>query len=112
MELGEAILAIGAADRAPSVELFSVQPLCFPRPLLDLRFAVAGEVPQGADRLRRGAGRAHSPMLDELAKPYGVRHVGLAAGDVPQVARIEQPALEVVLEPGVRCSTRSSRAAR
>jgi len=37
-------------------------------------------------------------VLDQLADPLGVLDVGLAAGDVAQVAGVEQPALEVVFE--------------
>ena len=33
-------------------------------------------------------------MLHELADPFGVLDVGLAAGDVAHVMRVEQPALE------------------
>ena len=36
--------------------------------------------------------------MDELADPLGVRDVGLAPGDVAQVMRVEQPALEAILE--------------
>ena len=37
-------------------------------------------------------------MLHQLADPFRVLDVGLAAGDVAQVVRVEQPALEAVLE--------------
>jgi hypothetical protein len=37
-------------------------------------------------------------MLDELADPLGVLDVGLAARDVAQVVRVEQPAFEALLE--------------
>ena len=37
-------------------------------------------------------------MLDELADPLGVLDVGLLAGDVAQVPRVQQPALDVVFE--------------
>jgi hypothetical protein len=37
-------------------------------------------------------------VLHELADPLGVLHVGLPPGDVAQVVRVEQPALEPILE--------------
>ena len=37
-------------------------------------------------------------MLDQLGDPDGVGDVGLAAGDVAQVAGVEEPAFDVVLE--------------
>ena len=37
-------------------------------------------------------------MLDQLGDPGGIGHVGLAAGHVVQVGRVQQPALHLALE--------------
>ena len=37
-------------------------------------------------------------MLNELADPLGILHIGLPAGDVAQMVRVQKPALEPVLE--------------
>src|SRR6266542_298538 len=75
-----------------------VQALHLPASLLDLRLAVTGQVAQLADRPRRHEARPHQPMLDQLADPGRVGDVGLAAGHVAQMPRIQQPTLEALLE--------------
>jgi hypothetical protein len=42
--------------------------------------------------------RARSPVLNQLTDPLRVFDVGLGAGDVAQVMRVQQPALEALLE--------------
>jgi hypothetical protein len=60
-----------------------LQPLHFPGAFLDDRLAVAGQVPQLADRWRGNEGWADQPVLDQLRDPFGVLDVGLAAGHHP-----------------------------
>ena len=55
-----------------------VQPLGLPVALGDLGLAIAGELAQLADRLGRHEVGLQKPRLGELAKPRGIRHVGLA----------------------------------
>jgi hypothetical protein len=50
--------------------------------LLDQRLAVAGQVAQLADRLGRHEARADQAVLDQLADPGRIGHIGLAAGHV------------------------------
>jgi hypothetical protein len=50
--------------------------------------AVAGQVPQLADDRRRDEAAPQQPVLQQLAQPGGIAHIGLAAGqqlDVPGV---------------------------
>jgi hypothetical protein len=75
-----------------------VQPLGLPGALLDLRLAVAGQVAQLTDRLGWHEAGAHQAVLDQLADPLGIGDVGLAAGHVAQVAGIQQPARQRVLQ--------------
>ena len=75
-----------------------VQPLHLAAALLDLRLALAGQVAQFPDRLRRDKARAHQPELDKLADPGGVLDVGLASRDVAQVLGVQEPALAALLE--------------
>jgi hypothetical protein len=75
-----------------------LEPLDRPRPLVDLRFAQPGQVAQAADLRRRHEARPDEPVLDQLADPGGVDRVGLPPGDVVQMLRIEQPALETALK--------------
>jgi hypothetical protein len=49
-----------------------VQPVDLARALLDLRFAIAREVAQLADRLGRHEARLQQSRLDEPAQPLGV----------------------------------------
>ena len=65
---------------------------------LDLRFAVADQVAQLAQRAGRHEARADEAVLDQLAAPLGVLDIALAAGDVTQMSSIEKLALELVLE--------------
>ena len=65
-----------------------VQPVGLALALVDLRLAVAGQVPQRPDRLGRHEARPQQPRLQQLAQPGGVGDVGLAARhllDVPGV---------------------------
>jgi hypothetical protein len=66
--------------------------------LLDLGFAVAGQLAQGADRLGRHEARPQKTRLGELADPGGVRDVGLSTRDLLDVAGVDEYALELVLE--------------
>jgi hypothetical protein len=64
----------------PSVLQDLVEPLDLPGPLLDLRLAVAGQVPQLPDRAGRHEAGADHAVLHQLAQPRRIRQVGLAAG--------------------------------
>ncbi len=75
-----------------------LQALDRPCALLDLRLAQTGQVAQPPDLQGRHEARAHQPVLDQLTDPGRVDHVRLAAGDVAQVAGVQEPALEVRLE--------------
>ena len=68
------------------------------RALPHQRLAIAGQVAQLADRLGRHEARAQEPMLEQLAQPLRVLHVGLAPGHVLDVLGVDQQQLEVVLE--------------
>jgi len=82
----------------PGVLQDLVQPLDLPTALLDLGLAVAGQLTQLADRAGRHEAGADQPVLDQLGDPGRVGHVGLAAGHVVQVRRVQQPALHLALE--------------
>ena len=66
--------------------------------LLDDHLAVASQVAQLADRAWWHEAGADQAVLDQLADPGRVADVGLAAGDVAQVVRVQEPALEPLLE--------------
>jgi hypothetical protein len=66
--------------------------------LLDLGLAVADQVTQLAQRPRRHETRANQAVLDQLRTPLGVLNIALAAGDVTQMASVEQLALELIFE--------------
>jgi hypothetical protein len=66
--------------------------------LLDDDLAVAGEVAQLADRAGWHKARADQAVLDQLADPGRIGHVGRAARHMVQVGRVQQPALELVLQ--------------
>ena len=90
-----------AGDRAqldPGVLQDLLQPLGFPGSLLDQRLAVAGQIAQLPDRLGSHERGSDQAVLDQLADPHRVGHVGLAPGHVAQVGGVEQPALEVVFQ--------------
>jgi len=72
-----------------------LHPLLLPGPLADQGAPVPGQVTQPADRgWRHEAWPAHAP-LDHLGQPHRIELVGLgAAGDVLDVAGVEQPAGE------------------
>jgi hypothetical protein len=75
-----------------------VQPLGFSAPLVDLGLAVAGQIPQLADRLGRHKRGPHQAVLDQPADPLRVLDVGFASRNVAQVPGIQQPALHGVFE--------------
>ena len=75
-----------------------VQSSGFALAVADLGFAVAGEVPQRADRLGWDQARAQQPGFGQAAQPLRVGHVGLAAGDLLDVAGVDEDAFEPVLQ--------------
>src|SRR5215208_927346 len=75
-----------------------LQALNLPGALLYLRLAVAGEIPELPDLLRRHEAGTYQPVLKELADPLGVFDVGLPAGDILEVVSIQKPALEVLFK--------------
>src|SRR5215218_5513424 len=68
------------------------------RPRPGQRLAIAGRVAQLADRLRRHEARPQQAVLEQLAEPLGVLHVGLAPGHVLDVLGVDEQQLEIVLE--------------
>jgi len=87
-----------AVELDPGVLQGLVQPVDLTRALLDLRLAIAREIPQPANRLGRHEARLEQPGLGKPAQPGGVRDVGLAARDRLDVARVDQQALKLVLQ--------------
>ena len=75
-----------------------VQPVDLARAFLDLRLAIAREVAQLADRLGRHEVGLQQPGFGELAQPRRVGDVGLAARDLLDVPRVDQHAVELVLQ--------------
>src|SRR5205823_7794198 len=75
-----------------------VEALRLARALLDLRRAVAREIAQLANRLGRDERWPHHPVLDELAEPGGIRHVGLPPRQLARVAGVHQLARKRFLE--------------
>src|SRR5215203_2444787 len=82
----------------PGILEHLLRTLDLPCALLDLRLAVAGEVPKLPDLSRRHKARTHKPVLYQLADPLSVLDVGLPAGNVLEVPGVEKPQLEVVFE--------------
>jgi hypothetical protein len=82
----------------PRVLEHLLQALRLARTLLDLRLAIPRQVAQLADRLRRYEARPHKPVLEQPADPHRIGDIGLAAGDVTQMLRVQKPALELTLE--------------
>jgi hypothetical protein len=64
---------------------------------LDQPLAVAGQVPQLADGRRRHEAAPQQPVLQQLAQPGRVAHVGLAAGQDLHVPGVDQQQLEAPL---------------
>ena len=60
--------------------------------------ALAGQLAQLALRARRDEARPHQPVAQQLRQPFGVAHVGLAAGDGLDVLGVEQPDREAALQ--------------
>jgi hypothetical protein len=75
-----------------------VQALGLALALGDLRLAIPGQLTQVADRLGRHEVRPQQPRFGQLAQPCRVAHVGLAAGDLLDVAGVDEHQLEVVFE--------------
>jgi len=75
-----------------------VQPVRLPLALTDLRLAVASQVPQHPDRLRRHEAPLQQTRLQELTQPGGVRDIGLAARHLLDVTRIDKQTVELILE--------------
>ena len=75
-----------------------MQPVGLALALLDLRLAVAREVAQRPDRLRRHEARLQQPRLEQLAQPGGGGDIGRAPGDLLDVAGVDEQALELVLQ--------------
>jgi hypothetical protein len=65
---------------------------------LDLRLAIAREVAQLPNRLGRHEARFQQARLREPAQPGCIRDVGLAARDLLDVPRVDQQAVELVLQ--------------
>src|SRR5664279_1064984 len=78
-----------------------VQPLSLARALLNDRLAIASYFTQFANLFGWHETGTNQPVSDELRNPGGVSDVGLAARDVAQMLRVEQPALELRLEQRV-----------
>src|SRR5206468_138644 len=87
-----------AVELDPGVLEDLVQPIRFPLALTDLRLAVARQVAQRADRLRRYEARLQKPRLQQLAQPGRVRNVGLPARHLLYMSRVDEQALELILE--------------
>src|SRR3954470_7903149 len=75
-----------------------VQPVHLALTVADLALAIARQVAQRADRLGRHQAGPQQPGLEQLAQPLRVLDVGLAAGDLLDMARVDQQAVKVVLE--------------
>jgi hypothetical protein len=58
--------------------------------LFDLGLAVAGQLADCANRLGRHEARLEQAGLQQLAQPFGVLDVGLATGDLLDVAGVDQ----------------------
>src|SRR5215204_4550309 len=66
----------------PGILEHLLKTLDLPCALLDLRLAVAGEVPKLPDLFGWHEAGAHQPVLHKLADPLSVLEVGLPTGDV------------------------------
>jgi hypothetical protein len=87
-----------AVELDPRVLERLVQPVGLALALLHLRLAVAGQLPQRPDRLRRHEACSEQPGLEQLAQPLGVLDVGLPPRDVLHTPRVHEQQLEVILE--------------
>ena len=86
-----------AGQLDPGVLHHLLQPLNGTGPFIGLGLAQPSQVPQPTDRRRWHKARAHQPVLDHLADPRRVGHIGLAARHVVKMLGVQQPALETVL---------------
>ncbi|MBB6420064.1 hypothetical protein HDC93_005682 [Streptomyces sp. AK010] len=84
----------------PGALLHLLQPLDHPDPLLGHRRPRPGQIPQLTKHLHRHEGRAHQPALKDPGDPHRVADIGLAAGHVAQMRRVDQPAGEPPLQRG------------
>ncbi len=87
-----------AVELDPRILEDLVQPVRLPLALADLRLAVAGQVPQRPDRLRRHETAFEQARLQQLAQPGRVRNVRLAARHLLDMARVDEQTIELVLE--------------
>jgi hypothetical protein len=84
-----------AGELDPSVLEHLVEPVRLPLPLLDQRLAVAGQVAELADRLGRHEAGSQQPVLEQLAQPVRIGHIGLAPRHVLDLAGVAEQQLEV-----------------
>jgi hypothetical protein len=75
-----------------------VQPVHFALAVADLALAIARQVAQRADRLRRHQAGPQQPGLEQLAEPLRVHNIGLAARDLLNATRVDQQAREAILQ--------------
>ncbi len=80
----------------PGFELL-LQPRRLPTTLGDQRGAVAGQIPQLPDRLRRHERGTQQPALTQLTPRRCRKHVGLATGQPLSVGGVDEHHVQVVL---------------
>jgi hypothetical protein len=68
-----------------------LQALNLGRARVDLRPAIARQLPQLTDRRRRHKAGPDHPVRSHVSQPLGIAEVALTAGDPPHVARVAQP---------------------
>jgi hypothetical protein len=71
-----------------------VQPVHLALAVADLALAVARQIPERPDRVRRYQTRSQQARLQQLAEPLGILDVCLAARDLLDMARVDQQAIE------------------
>ena len=77
------------------------QPVALGRLALHQLAAVAQQLAQVAQRLRRHEALGDQAVADQIGDPLGILHVGLAAGHVADVPRIADDQLEMPLQHGI-----------
>ena len=82
----------------PGVLQHLLQALDRARAFLGEPAAVAGQIAQQADIARWHETRRHQSVFEQLRDPHRVRHIGLAARNVPQVLGVDHPHREMVLQ--------------